>query len=92
MSESILSNERVCYICGSPDVVVHHVFGGTANRPISDEEGCWIYLCPPHHTGREGVHFNRAMDLRVKQLCQERWEELNGGREAFRAKFGKSYL
>ena len=48
MSESILSNERVCYICGSPEVVVHHIFMGVANRKLSDEDGCWVYLCPPH--------------------------------------------
>lgn len=92
MRESIMSNERICYICGSPDVVVHHIYYGTANRSIADREGCWVYLCPPHHTGRDGVHFNREMDLKLKQLCQERWEEKNGSREEFIRLFGKNYL
>lgn len=92
MRESIMSNERICYICGSPDVVVHHIYHGTANRSIADREGCWVYLCPPHHTGRDGVHFNREMDWKLKQLCQERWEEINGSREEFIRLFGKNYL
>lgn len=92
MSDSILSNERVCYICGSPEVVQHHIFHGTANRALSDKWGCWVWLCPSHHTGREGVHFQKDMDMRLKQICQQKWEELNGGREEFRKVFGKSFL
>lgn len=92
MTDSILSNEKVCYICGSPDVVCHHIFHGTANRAISDDEGCWVYLCPPHHTGREGVHFRKELDLRVKQACQEAWEEQKGTRDDFIRIFGRSWL
>ena len=91
--KSIMSSERVCYVCGSPDVVEHHIFFGTANRTLSDKYGCTVYLCPPHHTGSEGVHFRKELDLKLKRLCQERWEEVNNGtHDDFRRVFGKNYL
>lgn len=93
MSRSLLSTEKVCYICGSPAVIRHHVFGGTANRRLSEKHGCWVYLCPHHHNmSNEGVHFDRELDLQIKRACQSRWEAVNGGREDFIRVFGKSYL
>ena len=39
----------------------------------------------------EGVHFDRALDLKLKKECQERWEK-NGSRDEWRKKFGKSFI
>lgn len=92
--KSILSNDKKCLICGSTiGLHRHHIFYGTANRKKSEEDGCWCYLCGVHHNmSSKGVHFNKKNDLKVKRLCQERWEELNGSREEFRKRFGQSYL
>lgn len=93
-AESLISNEHRCYICGTTtDIHCHHIFYGTANRKQSDKYGCWIYLCAYHHNmSDKGIHFNRELDLKIKKLCQEKWEAEYGNREQFRSVFGKSYL
>ena len=94
MTESIMSNEPVCFVCDTTEGLHrHHIFHGTANRKLSEQYGCWCYLCGRHHNlSIEGVHFNAAVDLRLKQMCQERWEVRFGDRSAFIKTFGKSYL
>lgn len=70
---------------------VHHVYAG-ANRKQSDKYGCWVYLCFRHHNGsNDGVHFNRELDLKIKQLTQRAWEK-NKSREEFMRIFGRQYL
>ena len=90
---SILSNEKVCYICGSPNNLHrHHVFGG-ANRKRSDREGCWVYLCAPHHNmSDKGVHFDREADLKLKRECERAWVDRNGTIEDFIEAYGKNYI
>lgn len=86
-----------CYICGSPYVEQHHIFYGTGRRPISDREGCTVWLCREHHQGRMGVHGPRHMhDLELKEECQRRWEAREGvdepWHETFIRVFGRNYL
>lgn len=91
--KSIISNEKECIICHTTqNLHRHHIFGGTANRKKSEQDGCWCYLCIEHHTGSHGVHQNRSLDVRLKQDCQRKWESLNGGREAFIKRYGKSWI
>lgn len=93
MSKSIMSNEKVCYICGAYQPLhKHHIYGGYGRRQISEEQGCWVYLCLNHHTGRFGVHNNSELDYGLKRMCQQRWEYLHGSRDEFRKLFGKSYV
>ena len=93
MSKSIISNDKMCFICGFPQVHKHHIYGGTSNRRQSEKYGCWLYLCPKHHNmSNEGVHFDRELDLKLKKYCQSRWEEKYGVRAEFIQTFGKSYL
>ena len=97
MSKSIISNEKQCYLCQTPyNLERHHIYFGTANRQISESQGCWIWLCNRHHTGKvkydEGIHFNPDLDLRIKRECQEVWEREKGNRQEFRKLFGKSWL
>ena len=93
MSKSIISNDRVCWVCGTPlDLHRHHVYGGP-NRGLSEAMGCWVYLCARHHNmSNEGVHFNHDLDVLLKKQTQRRWEEIYGDTEKFRIIFGKSYL
>lgn len=94
MSKSILSNDNICYVCGyTKDIHKHHIFYGTANRKLSEKYGCWCYLCAVHHNlSNVGVHFNKALDIKLKKFCQEKWEAKYGDREQFIQTFGKSYL
>lgn len=89
--KSIINNDKKCLICGKTSVHKHHIFFG-ANRPISEKNGFWVYLCPAHHNMSDyGVHFNRELDTQLKQLCQSLYEETHT-REDFIKLIGKSYL
>lgn len=94
MAKSIISNERECFICKTTfNLHRHHVFFGTANRKKSEQYGCWVYLCGKHHNlSNAGVHFNKSLDMKLKQICQKKWEEINGAREDFIRTFGRNYL
>lgn len=99
MSKSIISNEKECFICKEnenlSDIQIHkhHIFYGTANRKISEKQGCWVYLCSYHHNmSNEGVHFNWCFDIMLKKYCQYVWEQEKGTRDEFRKLFGKSYI
>ena len=94
MSESILSNEKICFVCYTPlNLHKHHIFYGVGNRTKSEEFGCWCYLCERHHNmSDEGVHFNTPFDMILKKFCQYRWESKFGDRDLFIKTFGKSFL
>lgn len=94
MSKSIIANDKECFFCGTTqNLHRHHIYGGVANRKLSEEYGCWVYLCARHHNMSDiGVHYNRQDDLALKRLCQRVWEKNYGGREKFIETFGKSYL
>ena len=94
MTDSILSNDKRCFVCGSViNLHRHHIFYGTARRSISEANGCWVWLCAWHHTGgRKGVHADKNLDYALKTICQRKWEEMKGTRDDFIRTFGKSYL
>lgn len=93
MGKSIIQNEKCCFVCETTrDLHDHHIFFGTSNRKNSEKYGLKVWLCYHHHNGsNEGVHFNKALDTRLKQLgqamFQEKYPELR-----FREIFGKNYL
>lgn len=94
MKKSILQRNKTCYICGTTfNLHLHHVYYGTANRKLSDADGCVIYLCQAHHTGAHGVHFNKKIDLTIKARTQITWQKhYNKTTEDFIARYGRSYL
>lgn len=92
--ESIICNKRECFICGTTrNINDHHIFAGTSNRKKSEQYGLKVYLCGYHHNlSDEGVHFNRELDLKLKRLAQQKFEETYGDRTKFIQEFGKSFL
>lgn len=66
------------------------MFFGNPNRKHSEEDGLWVFLCDEHHRGNVSVHFNRNMDLKLKQYAQYKYEETHT-REEFIQRYGKSY-
>lgn len=94
MSKSILQRNEACYICGTTlNLHRHHIFYGTANRKLSEEDGCVVYLCQLHHTGAAGVHFNKKIDLTLKAKCQLQWQKhYKKTTEDFIRRYGRSYL
>lgn len=91
--KSILSNDKKCYVCGTPyNLHRHHIFFGNGIRPLAEKHGCWVYLCAGHHNmSMCGVHNDRVLDLKLKRECQEVFEKTHT-REEFRKLFNKSYL
>lgn len=90
---SVLTDDMEhCFFCGRPYPQVHHVFSGTSNRKISDKYGYVVPLCMEHHTGQNGVHQVREMNLFFKVLAQQHFEKHHGTREDFIKQFGKSWL
>lgn len=79
-----------CIICGASPVQLHHTHGGI-NRKHADEYGLIVPLCLEHHTGTNGAHNSRTLDLYLKRLGQKAFEELYGHDDYMRI-FGKSYL
>ena len=93
MSQSIISNEKRCLICGTTfNLHKHHIFYGS-NRQRSEKDGCWVYLCAWHHNlSGHGIHFDKELDIQVKRLCQRIWEKKLGNRQDFIEAYGRSWL
>ena len=94
MSESIIDNDRCCFICGDTrDLDRHHVFRGESKRSLAEEDGCWVWLCKAHHTmSNEAVHQCTPFRRTLEKYGQYVWEHTYGDREQFRKRYGISYL
>lgn len=87
---SILTNDLTkCFICGSPKQELHEIYFGK-NRTNSMLFGCVVPLCFEHHRGNFGVHHDHKLDLYLKQLCQEKFEQIYP--IPFESIFYKNYL
>lgn len=95
--KSIIQTEKECFICRNTQRLEnHHCIHGRGLRPLADKYGLTVWLCPRHHRGdingnQYAVHFNRVLDLKLKQVAQrafmEKWPDKD-----FRAIFGKNFL
>lgn len=92
-----------CSLCGSTDrVAIHEVFyGSNGNRSKSKEDGMCIPLCASHHNmSNFSVHFNKDLDLKVKQNAEKIWIETYTDKELdydsriqkFIDRYGRNYL
>ena len=80
-----------CYICGSPDVEIHHIFGG-ANRKNSERYGLIVPLCHRHHNEPPaGVHFNENAMLAMHAEGQKAFESMASHDEYMKI-FGRDYI
>ena len=91
---SILQKEKKCYVCGiKSNIHIHEVYFGK-NRKKSIEDGCCVYLCGKHHNqSNSGVHFNKQLDIQLKQDMEYQWMYYyNKSVEDFIKRFGKNYI
>lgn len=82
-----------CFFTGSPYCHRHHIFGGS-NRKRSEIYGFIIPLeATLHEFTPNSVHGNpnHGLDLALKQLAQQYYENHIGSREQFIAEFGQSW-
>ena len=81
-----------CMFTGSAPVERHHIFGG-ANRKRSEQYGFIAPLRPDLHPN--GVFAGaeaKSVDMKLKIMAQEYYEEHINTREKFIEEFGKSVL
>ena len=92
MAKSIIQERKECYFCGKlTNLERHHVFGGVANRPISEKYGLTVWLCHNCHTGKDGAQYDKMKNLRLKQDAQFAFER-NHTRSEWMKLIGKNYL
>ena len=90
-----LGDSTRCAICGREHGLhKHHIFFGTANRQLSEDDGMVVYLCPDcHEHGARAVHRNRETDVAIKQAAERIWmADREADEDAFRARYGRSWL
>ncbi len=86
----ILQDTKTCYVTGRTDGLhKHHIFEGV-HRKLSDKYGLCVYLRPEWHTGDHGVHFNKSLDLKLKQLAQRGFIKVYGYARWMK-EFGRDY-
>lgn len=90
---SILQDVKECYVTHSTNNLhKHHIYGGSGRRAISEEFGCWVWLRADwHNLSDYGVHFNKIFDLKLKRICQAKFEKSHT-RAEFMELFGRNYL
>lgn len=90
--ESIIQKEKQCLVCHKKTGLHrHHVYSGPLRR-MSEENGFTVWLCGRHHNlSRDGIHFNRELDLEVRRLGQHMYEQTHN-REEFVKLTGRNYL
>ena len=93
MKSILQENMDECYICHTTqNLHVHHIFAGSANRAKSEKCHAVIRLCGKHHNlSKYGIHFNKELNLKIKQEAQKKLEE-EYGHEWFMETFEKDYL
>jgi hypothetical protein len=92
-----------CIICGKPKDDIHHIFKGHKQRHLADEDGLMIPLCREHHSA---VHQHKELNVLCEIIGQLAWEReylientqlpfddlSEEARDAFRYRYGRSYL
>lgn len=92
MSNSILTNEKRCFMCGSTIWLERHHIFGASNRKKSEKYGLWVYLCHYcHNEPPNGVHHNKQRSEWLKRQGQRAFIETYPDID-FLKEFGKNYL
>lgn len=94
-----------CVLCGKPAQTEHHLLFGIGIRELAEEDGIKIPVCDDEHNmsgGIRQIHNNSVAEKLSKIAGQLAWEkefyrklygnEDDPAREAFRQRYGKSYL
>lgn len=94
--KSIMQTKKECFECSSClNLEEHHIFFGTANRKLSEQDGLKVWLCPYHHRGTTGVHGKdgHTLDKYLKSVAQITYMQKNNKtKEDFIKRYGRNYL
>lgn len=95
MKSIVTDYTEICFFCDKPSEAEHHLLFGQGIRTLAEEDGIKVPICNKcHNMGMviERIHDNPMGEKLSKMLGQAIWESHYGDREAFRKKYGKSYL
>ena len=94
-----------CIFCGKPTQTEHHLLFGIGIRELAEEDGVKMPVCDAEHNmagGTRQIHDNSIAEKLSKIAGQLAWEkeyyrslygnEDDPAREAFRERYGRSYL
>ena len=94
-----------CIFCGKPTQTDHHLLFGKGIRELAEEDGVKMPVCDVEHNmagGTRQIHDNSIAEKLSKIAGQLAWEkeyyrslygnEDDPAREAFRERYGRSYL
>jgi hypothetical protein len=94
-----------CIFCGKPTQTEHHLLFGIGIRELAEEDGVKIPVCDAEHNmagGKRQISDNSIAEKLSKIAGQLAWEkeyyrslygnEDDPAREAFRERYGRSYL
>ena len=71
-----LQSEKRCFVCGSENVELHHIFTGQTYRKLCEEDGLVVYLCPMHHRiSNNSAHMSKEFRLELQQMGQRAYME-----------------
>ena len=94
--KSIIQKEKRCFCCYTTNnLEEHHIFFGTANRKLSEQDGLKVWLCLYHHKGTTGVHGRdgHTLDKYLKSIAQIAYMQYyKKTEEDFIKRYGKNYL
>ena len=94
--ESIVTKYKdICIFCGKEAECQHHLIFGRGLRDLAEDDGLKVPSCNKcHNMGSipQRVHENPMAEKLSKMLGQAIWEKNYGDREAFRKRYGRSYL
>ena len=95
MKSIVTEYTDICFFGQCPAECEHHLIFGNGLRDLADEDGLKVPSCNKHHNmGQisERIHDNPMAEKLSKMLGQAVWEKHYGNREAFRERYGRSYL
>lgn len=68
----------------------HHIFGGVANRPKSEEYGLFVWLTPDQH---KYLHDHPLVMVKLKKIAQATFmNKYNKSTDKFKEIFGKNWI
>lgn len=84
-------HENRCFLCGYiGNLDKHHVWHGTANRKIADEDGLFVYLCRECHLK---LHDRGWNDKNLMKEGEKAWiSYYRKGIPEFIERYGKNVL
>ena len=89
--KSIITDKEECYLCKcTVGLETHHVWHGTANRRLAEEDGLTVPLCQTCH---RRVHDQGINDKFLMRAGERAWIEHTGQSVVeFIKRYGRNYL